>query len=296
MRSRFPFPITRLSFGFTFHSVGFAKKLPLLYQKNKTPNYIGDCRAWSANLLQPTNEETCHFYLHFFYRLLWNKELGAYESCTGYLLQDMWEPNKPGWTPLSCRAPVFCKSATSSCALHHNNPIPPLLTASVLSSRDSLLVLSQLLCPGLFPSCAGDSWVPTGHDCRHRWESGPAMASICRVGPVRFCDAFISFSPYLSLEFMAWLRRREPSAVKGWPGSNSVPINTFQREVAGIRSQLEVYLFRWMIMERLKTAGLKRARFTANKPTGDHLYASERLSCLWKWTRGEISHDNSFAH
>lgn len=158
----------------------------------KSPNDTSECRAWSANLLRPTNEGTCHLYLHFFfYRLLWNKVLGAYESCTGYLLQDVWEPNKPGWTPLSCRAPVFYKNATSSCALHHNTPTPPLPTARVLSSRDSLLILSQLLCPGLFPSCAGDSWVPTGHDCCHRWESGPAMASICRVGPVRFCDAFL---------------------------------------------------------------------------------------------------------
>lgn len=278
MRSRFPFPITRLSFTFTFHLVGFAKKL--LYQKNKTPNDISECRAWSANLLRPTNEGTCHFYLLFFFKAAvkcW-EHMSRVRGICCRICESQINPDEPRWA-----------------VGHHNTPIPPLPTARVLSSRDSWLILSQLLCPGLFPSCAGDSWVPTGHNCRHRWESGPAMASICRVGPVRFCDAFISFS-HFSLEFAAWLRRREPSAVRGWPGSNSAPINTFQREVAGIRSQLEVYLFRWMIMERLKTAGLKRARFTANKPTGDHLYASERLSCPWKWTCGGSSHHNSFAH
>lgn len=45
-----------------------------------------------------------------------------------------------------------------------------------------------------------------------------------------------------------------------------MPINTFQREAKGIRPQLEV--FRRMIIERLKTAGLKSSIFYNQQADG----------------------------
>ncbi|KAI9544955.1 hypothetical protein NQZ68_040527 [Dissostichus eleginoides] len=33
----------------------------------------------------------------------------------------------------------------------------------------------------IIPILHSDCWEPAGHDCRHRWESRPVMASICRI-------------------------------------------------------------------------------------------------------------------
>lgn len=235
----------------------------------------------------------------FFPRLLWNKELGAYESCRGgvccRISESQINPDEPRWavghlfsakTPQAL-APYTITPPSLPCLLPESSP-----HGILYSSHPSSFVLDYSHPVQATRGCQQATTAATDGSPGLRWL--PYVASVLCDSAMLFFESLISFS--LSSEFTSWLRRREPSAVKGWPGSNSVPINTFQREVAGIRSQLEVYLFRWMIMERLKTAGLKRARFTANKPTGDHLYASERLSCPWKWTRGEISHHNSFAH
>lgn len=115
---------------------------------NRNQTEINDCRAGSAHLLRTTNCLNCMAeeyvaYIYICYRLMWNKELGVFQSCIGYLLQaDTWEtePTKPRWTPLSCWAPVFCKRQQAFAPHNntlHSQPIPPLPNAEVLSSRDS---------------------------------------------------------------------------------------------------------------------------------------------------------------
>lgn len=167
----------------------------------------------------------CHLYLHLWCKkkkLMWNKDLGMF---LGYLEKaDTWEtqtvnPNEPRWAA----GHLFSGNTSLDFAPHnntlHSQPILPLPSAGVLSARNSDLSqdLSQFFCPGLFPSCAGDWWVPAGHDCWHRWESRPVMTSICHAGLAGLCffNVFLSISHlFLCVLFfkMAWveMERRVP--------------------------------------------------------------------------------------
>lgn len=97
------------------------------------------------------------------------------------------------------------------------------------------------------------------------------MASICHCsGPQLLFLKIFSFqsliSSFVSLQSADQLCRESRERHYGWTGSNWMPINTFQREAKWIRPQLGV--FSRMIIERLKTAGLKSSVFYYQQTNG----------------------------
>lgn len=205
MRSQFPFPIISLYSSL----LCLPKNCPCNPNRNQTE--MKDCGAGSSHLLRTIKLFKLHGGVNasLIFTLWWkekknktmrNKEFGMFQSCMGYLLQAVtWETSKAEWAPLSCRAPVFWKHQLRFCT----SPWHPPLTAQPSSPQCWSLVLkgfrlflSQFFCPGLFPSCARDWWVPAGHDCWHRWESRPVMTSICHAALAGLCffNVFLSIS------------------------------------------------------------------------------------------------------
>lgn len=71
------------------------------------------------------------------------------------------------------------------------NLFPQGFDSSYHNSMDPLSWIIPILC--------SDWWVPAGHDCRHRWEFRPAMASICHIALLSRCSCFSFHLSSLSL-------------------------------------------------------------------------------------------------
>lgn len=174
-------------------------------------------------------------------RLMWNKEevVAAARNVRNWTLN-------PGWTPLSCRAPVSRKCFYTTwyqppLAAH---PSPPSTLKSWPQGNQTPYIPNPgILCPGLFPSCAVNSGCQQAMAADTDGSSGlwwlPYVTSLLWVCAFRmfFFPSLISFSVLLFFDRPEQGGRGE--RCRGWRGSNAMAINTFQRKER-IQSQLEV--------------------------------------------------------
>lgn len=225
-------------------------------QREMNQNYLGNCRERSAHLFCWVVD-----WVYKLFKFNWNLSLRV---C--YELK-LWRPRTSNrvyglvegrsvrnWALLNPAEPLWAAghlfSANTRKLLHLTitpstrkpvsaHPTQPSLppNAENVSSRDSDPSYHNSMnpLPWITPILCSDLWVPAGHDCRHRWESRPMIASICHIALVswRFVLFFLSiFHLFLCLLLkMGWN--------EGVRGSSAMPINMFHRKV-GIRPQLEV--------------------------------------------------------
>lgn len=219
--------------------------------------YLGRGRAGSARLLQTTNclnstVKECVAYINSLLQADVKQGSGS-QSCICCEKLEKLSPTKPGWTPPSRRAPVFCKRQRK--LLHPPLTIPPLPQRWNLVLKGFRVVLSQFLCPGLFPSCAVTSGCQQATTADTDGSPGlwwlPYVTSLLQVCAA-FFFFFLCFSFHLSsLSLFGSLKWPEQGGRgecrRGWKGSNMMPINTFQCR-ARIQAQLEFYLFtEWLL-------------------------------------------------
>lgn len=209
-------------------------------------------------------------------------------------------PDEPHWAVQH----LFFWKHQQAFAPHNNTlhlqPIPPLPQCWNLVLKGFRLLLSQFLCPGLFPSCAVTSGCQQATTADT--DGSPGLWWLPYVTLLLWVWAF--FNVFLSISHLLLCFalkngqsvERELSGVALGEGQTWCPLIHFNAK-QGLSPSLRS-TFCWMIIERLKTARLKRPHFTAKKPSEDNLYV---LECPWcqpgpkNWTHGEISHHNSFS-
>lgn len=183
---------------------------------------------------------------------MWNKEVGRSRVFVAR--------NSRNWARLNPAEPhravghLFSANASGSfCTLH--SPSLPSPQRWNLVLKGFRVVLSQFLCPGLFPSCAVTSGCQQATTADTDGSPGlwwlPYVTSLLQVCAAFFfffkCFSFhlSSLSPFGSLKWPEQGGRGE--CRRGWKGSNMMPINTFQCR-ARIQAQLEFYLFtEWLL-------------------------------------------------
>lgn len=162
-----------------------------------------------------------------------SKALGVPPSYVRQICEEL-NPVNPAEPQRSRRAPASCKRQAETAHL------PPFLPSLRLVLEGFLLLITIPL-SWIIPALRSGLWVPAGHDCRHRWESRPVMASICHCALASVCFLYcFSFRLSSWALFFSW---KCPIGTKRrcYKGSNVIPINTFQHR-EGPQSQLKVYI------------------------------------------------------
>lgn len=109
------------------------------------------------------------------------------------------QPSKPSWTPAKLPGTCFLQTQASFFVEQYPFPSPRLVLEGC-----TLLITMPL--SWIIPILRSGRWVPAGHDCRHRWESRPVIASICHcaLASVCFLYCFSFCLSSLSL-FFPWI-------------------------------------------------------------------------------------------